>query len=172
MIILKCFWGKVEASDEINFLCGLLGNFPPVVISIPNVNTKVVSSVHSRCHFWYAKMGQRGNGNLGYWQEIAWNCGPPDTNWLGRKVKRREMLMERKKVMGQWTWDSNVNLKQYDGCKWEWAWRLRSLEEGMNSSIRADGKVQGVILWIKSALKSEIVFRDEVRKLKSQTMGF
>lgn len=39
------FWGKVEASDEINCLCGLLDNFPPVVICIPSINTKVVSLI-------------------------------------------------------------------------------------------------------------------------------
>lgn len=51
----EVFWGKVEASDEINFLCGLLGNFPPVVICIPNINTKVVSLIHLRCHFGMAE---------------------------------------------------------------------------------------------------------------------
>lgn len=56
--------GQIEASDEMNFHCGLLGDFPPVVIGIPNINTKVVSLIHPKLSFWHPRVlkGSRAKG--------------------------------------------------------------------------------------------------------------
>lgn len=68
-MIRQVFVGKVEASDEMNFQCGLLGDFPPVVIGIPNINTMVVSLIHPKLSFWHARVlkdsGAKGIQDIG-----------------------------------------------------------------------------------------------------------
>lgn len=51
----KCF-GQAEASGEINFQCVLLCNFPPAVMGIPDVNTKVATLTHPGLSFWHASV--------------------------------------------------------------------------------------------------------------------
>lgn len=68
-MIRRVFVGKVEASDETNFQCGGLGDFPPVVIGIPNRNTKVVTLIHPKLSFWHDRIlkdnGAKGIQDIG-----------------------------------------------------------------------------------------------------------
>lgn len=52
----KVLWEKVEDSDEMNFQYVLLCNFPPAVISTPDVNTQAAGLIHPRLSFWPASV--------------------------------------------------------------------------------------------------------------------
>lgn len=56
-MIRQVFVGKVEASDEINFQCGLLSDFPPE-------RKHKGSLIHPKLSFWHARV-LKGSGAKG-----------------------------------------------------------------------------------------------------------